>query len=85
MNWREEVAFNEKVLDGLDLPEPESGQELRQWKRQVELAMEGIELPPELVGNPFNFMAENDLAIYLQKRFSVRVVEDTRYVIWRVR
>lgn len=85
MNWREEIAFNEKFLDGLDLPEPENGQDLRDWKRRVELAMEGIELPPELVGNPFNFMADDDLAVYLQKRFGVRVVEETRYVIRRMR
>ena len=29
MNWKEEIAFNERILDGLDLPEPENEQEDR--------------------------------------------------------
>jgi hypothetical protein len=43
------------------------------------------ELPPEMKGDLFEFMGMDDLAVYLQKRFGVRVVEKTQYVIWRMR
>lgn len=85
MNWKEEVAFNEKILDGLDLPEPEDYEGSYNYKCKVELMFHCLNLPPEMQGNLFNFMAGDDLAVYLQKRFGVRVVEETRYVIRRMR
>lgn len=84
MNWKEEIAFNERILDGLDLPEPENGQDLQSYKKLCELSFAKEILPAEINGNLFNFMAEDDLAVYLQKRFGVRVVEETRYVIRRM-
>ncbi len=85
MTWMEELAFNEEVLNGFDLPEPEDGQDLRAYKKLAELSVSVHVLPPEMKGDLFNFMANDDLAVYLQKRFGVRVVEETRYVIRRVR
>lgn len=85
MNWKEEIAFNEKILDGLDLPEPENHENLIDYRDKIEDMFKDVELPPEMQGDLFNFMAEDDLAVYLQKRFGVRVVEETRYVIRRVR
>ena len=34
MNWKEEIAFNEKILDGLDLPEPENYEDLIDYINQ---------------------------------------------------
>lgn len=83
MNWKEKIAFNERVLDGLDLPEPEDGQDLRAYKKLAELSVSAHVLPPEMKGCLFNFMAEDEIAAYLQKRFGVRVRPETRYIIWR--
>lgn len=85
MNWKEEIAFNERILDGLDLPEPENGQDLQSYKKLCELSFAKEILPAEMQGCLFNFMAEDEIAVYLQKRFGVRVVEETRYVIRRMR
>ena len=85
MNWKEEVAFNEKILDGLDLPEPEDREGLYNYQCKVKLMFHCLNLPPEMQGDLFNFMAQDDIAVYLQKRFGVRVVEETWYVIRRMR
>jgi hypothetical protein len=85
MNWKEEIAFNERVLDGLDLPEPENHEDLVDYRDKIEDMFKDVELPPEMKGDLFNFMAQDELAVYLQKRFGVRVVEETRYVIRRMR
>lgn len=84
MTWMEELAFNEKVLNGFDLPEPEDGQDLRAYKKLAELSVSVHVLPPEMKGCLFNFMAEDEIAAYLQKRFGVRVRPETRYIIRRV-
>lgn len=85
MNWKEEIAFNERVLDGLDLPEPGNHEDLVDYKDKIEDMFKDVELPPEMKGDLFEFMGMDDLAVYLQKRFGVRVVEETRYVIRRMR
>ena len=85
MNWKEESAFNERVLDGLDLPEPENYEDLIDYRDKIEDMFKDVELPPEMKGDLFEFMGLDDLAVYLQKRFGVRVVEETRYVIRRMR
>ena len=85
MNWKEEIAFNEKVLDGLDLPEPEDGQDIRDYRELIKDQFRDAVLPEEMEGYLLNFMADDELAVYLQKRFGVRVVEETRYVIRRMR
>lgn len=85
MNWKEEIAFNERILDGLDLPEPENHEDLIDYRDKIEDMFKDVELPPEMKGDLFEFMGMDDLAIYLQKRFGVRVVEETRYVIRRMR
>ena len=85
MNWKEEIAFNEKVLDGLDLPEPKNHEDLVDYRDKIEDMFKDTELPPEMKGDLFEFMGLDDLAVYLQKRFGVRVVEETRYVIRRMR
>lgn len=85
MNWKEEIAFNEKILDGLDLPEPEDHENLIDYRDKIEDMFKDVELPLEMKGDLFNFMAQDELAVYLQKRFGVRVVEETRYVIRRMR
>lgn len=85
MNWKEEIAFNERILDGLDLPEPENHEDLIDYRDKIEDMFKNVELPPEMKGVLFEFMGMDDLAVYLQKRFGVRVVEETRYVIRRVR
>lgn len=85
MNWKEEIAFNEKVLDGLDLPESENHEDLIDYRDKIEDMFKDVELPPEMKGDLFEFMGADDLAVYLQRRFGIRVVEETRYVIRRVR
>ena len=85
MNWKEEIAFNERILDGLDLPEPENHEDLIDYRDKIEDMFKDVELPPEMKGDLFEFMGLDDLAVYLQKRFGVRVVEETRYVIRRMR
>ena len=85
MNWKEEIAFNERILDSLDLPEPENYEDLIDYRDKIEDMFKDVELPPEMKGDLFEFMGMDDLAVYLQKRFGVRVVEETRYVIRRVR
>jgi hypothetical protein len=84
MNWKEEIAFNERILDGLDLPEPENREDLLDYRDKIEDMFKDVELPPEMKGDLFEFMGMDDLAVYLQKRFGIRVVEETRYVIRRV-
>jgi len=84
MNWKEEIAFNERVLDGLDLPEPENHEDLIDYRDKIEDMFKEAELPPEMKGDLLEFMGLDDLAVYLQKRFGVRVVEETRYVIRRM-
>lgn len=85
MNWKEEIAFNERILDELDLPEPENHEDLIDYRDKIEDMFKDVELPPEMKGDLFEFMGMDDLAVYLQKRFGVRVVEETRYVIRRMR
>ena len=84
MDWKAEIVFNEKILDGLDLPEPENHEDLVDYRDKIEDMFKNVELPPEMKGDLFEFMGLDDLAVYLQKRFGVRVVEETRYVIRRM-
>lgn len=85
MNWKEEIAFNERVLDGLDLPEPEDHEDLVDYRDKIEDMFKDMELPLKMKGDLFEFMGLDDLAVYLQRRFGIRVVEETRYVIRRMR
>ena len=50
MTWMEELIFNENVLNGFDLPEPEDGQDLAAYKRLAELSVSVHGLPPEMKG-----------------------------------
>lgn len=84
MDWKAEIVFNEKILDGLDLPEPENHEDLIDYRDKIEDMFKDVELPPEMKGDLFEFMGLDDFAVYLQKRFGVRVVEETRYVIRRM-
>ena len=82
MNFKEwQVQYDKtiKILDSLELPEPEQGD----YKDRVEEQFRDIELPPEMQGELFNVMSTDEFGTYLHKRYSWIINESITYHIWR--
>lgn len=80
--WKELSALNKKVLDEIEFPKPDQGEDLNEYLERVESQYATLVLPPELKGFLFNFMDNHDLAEYLEERYGWAIREEIRYYIW---
>ena len=86
MNWKEwkvQYDMTIKILDSLNLPEPEQGEDLYDYKDRVEEQFKDIELPSEMQGELFNVMSTDEFWTYLHKRYGWIINESVTYQIWR--
>ena len=86
MNFKDwKVQYNEtiKILDSLDMPEPEQGEDLYDYKDRVEEQYRNIELPPQFENELFNFINIEEFGDYLHKRYGWIINESITYHIWR--
>lgn len=81
--WQIQYDKTIKILDSLDLPEPEQGEDLYDYRDRVEEQFKNIELPPEMQGELFNVMSADEFSIYLHKRYGWIINESITYHIWR--
>ena len=86
MNLKEwEIQYDKtiKILDSLNLPEPEQGEDLYDYKDRIKEQFKDIELPPEMQGELFNVMSIDEFGTYLHKRYGWIIDESITYHIWR--
>ena len=77
--WRIQYDKTIKILDSLDLPQPEQGEDLYDYRDRIEEQFKNIELPPEMQGELFNVMSANEFGIYLHKRYGWIINESITY------
>ena len=81
--WNRLEKANIELLDSLDLPKPEIGEEVYDYMNSVQGMFENLELPPEYRGNMFEFVDDQlTLGRYLEKRFNMTLEEEIRYVMF---
>lgn len=81
--WQIQYDKTIEILDSLDLPEPEQGEDLYDYRDRVEEQFKNIELPPEMQGELFNVMGADEFSAYLHKRYGWIINENITYHIWR--
>ena len=81
--WKAQRELTFQILDSLDLPQPEQGEDLYDYRDRVEEQFKDIELPSELQGELFNVIDGQDFGKYLHKRYDWTINEDITYSIWR--
>ena len=81
--WRIQYDKTIKILDSLDVPEPEQGEDLYDYRDRVEEQFKNREVPPEMKGELFNVMSADGFGIYLHKRYGWIINESITYHIWR--
>lgn len=81
--WRIQYDKTIKILDSLDLPQPEQGEDLYDYRDRVEEQFKNIELPSEMQGELFNVMSADEFGTYLHKRYGWIINESITYHIWR--
>jgi len=81
--WQIQYDKTIKILDSLDLPEPEQGEDLYDYRDRIEEQFKNIELPPEMQGELFNVMSTDEFGTYLHKRYGWIINENITYHIWR--
>ena len=80
--WKENAELNKQVLDKIEFPKPDQGENFHEYLERVEDQYSTMELPPELKGNLFNFLDTYELGEYLKKRYGWSVEEEIQYYIW---
>ena len=82
MTWQEEHDLSVRVLNALSLPQPENGEDAWDYMDRVEQQFSGIDLPPEMEGELFNFMSMEEFCDYLHEYRNIHVQEDIHYRLW---
>lgn len=75
--------LNKEVLDKIEFPKPDQGEDFNEYLSRVEDQYATLELPPELNGDLWYFLDTYDLGEYLKERYGWSVEEEIRYYIWR--
>jgi len=75
--------LNKIVLDKIEFPIPDQGENFDEYLDRVKDQYMTLELPPELQGELFCFMSTYELGEYLKKRYGWTVEEEIQYYIWR--
>lgn len=79
--WNTKIANNKELLDKLDLPQPEIGEEIWEYADRVRDIFKYVTLPEDYDGDLFYYLDAWELGDYLGMRFNMRCEEDVRYVM----
>ena len=74
--WKEKYNENKKILDALDLPKPNFGEELRDYLYRIEEQFKDVELPEDYCGDMIAWLDMEGFGEYLAKRFDMKYEED---------
>ena len=83
MTYFQEIELTEQILNSLDFPPPEPGEDLYHYQDRIEELFKDVDLPPVFQGELFNFMSPEDFADYLREQRNMYVKEDIKYTVWR--
>ena len=81
--WEKNEKLNKEVLDKIEFPKPDQGEDFISYICRVEDQYATLKLPPELSGCLFCFLDTHEIGEYLKKRYGWTVEEEIRYYIWR--
>lgn len=76
INWKEKAEENKKLLDGLELPKPRRGEDLRDYCDRLGEIFSDLELPEDYHDDLIYWLDMEEFGEYLAKRFGMRCVED---------
>ena len=80
--YYKKVSDNKEILDKLDLPKPERGEDLRDYRDRVEEMFKDVTLPEDYDGCLFNWLDYDELGDYLGMRFNMKCEEEIRYAMF---
>ena len=82
--YYKKIEENKKLLDSLDLPKPEIGEDIWDYADRVEVEFKNVIsviLPEDYDGNLFNYLDAYDLGDYLGDRFNMICEEEIRHIM----
>lgn len=82
--YYKKIEENKKILDTLDLPKPERGEDIWDYADRVEERFKNVTLvilPEDYDGNLFNYLDAYELGDYLGDRFNMICEEEIRYIL----
>ena len=82
--YYKKIEENKKLLDSLDLPKPERGEDIWDYTDRVEEMFKDVILailPEDYDGNLFNYLDVYDLGDYLGDRFNMICEEEIRHIM----
>lgn len=79
--YYKKIEENKKLLDTLDLPKPEIGEDVWDYADRVEVRFKNVTLPEDYDGNLFNYLDTYDLGDYLGDRFNMICEEEIRHIL----
>lgn len=80
--WKKNAELNKQVLDKIEFPKPDQGEELCEYMDRVRDQYGYMNLPEEMDGDLFCFFGYIDLGEYLHDRYGWDTTEEIRYYIW---
>lgn len=79
--YYKKIEENKEILDKLDLPKPDIGEDVWDYADRVEKMFEDVDLPEDYGGNLFNYFDAYELGDYLGDRFNMCLEEEIRHVM----
>lgn len=79
--YYKKIEENKEILDRLDLPKPERGEDVWDYTDRVEEMFKNVTLPEDYDGNLFNYLDSYDLGDYLGDRFNMICEEEVRHIL----
>ena len=83
LTWEDEWKLFVEVMNTLDLPDPENGEEIWDYMYRIEEKFKGLELPEPFEGELFNFVGAEDFGNYLTQYRNMYIEEQLKYTVWR--
>ena len=77
--YYKKIEENKEILDRLDLPKPERGEDVWDYADRVEEMFKDVTLPEDYDGNLFNYLDVYELGDYLGDRFNMICEEEIRH------
>ena len=79
--FEQKIAGNKEILDKLDLPKPEIGEDVWDYADRIEEMFKDVTLPEDYDGCLFNYLDVYELGDYLGDRFNMVCEEEIRHVM----